>query len=225
MNIARFVCFLLLACAALAVADIVQITDENFDTLVKKSDEWVLEFFGTNCGACRAFQPKFEAVERIMSSHGRPTQFGTIDYSQNPGLSARFFVSRIPTVVHIKDHQVRPVTARMPDMIVKFLENEEWRDVKPSSGLLSPYSLFGTLVGYIGKATKWLTQTSPWGMVGLLTGLLIAVVGLSWKVGGNVREEVTRTPEDRDPAVSSTTTASPALPQEKARKRRSKRND
>lgn len=32
-------------------------------------------------------------------------KLGKINVETNPGLSARFFISRLPTIVHVKDHQ------------------------------------------------------------------------------------------------------------------------
>lgn len=39
-----------------------------------------------------------------MSTH-KHTKLGVVNVETNPGLSARFFVSRLPTIVHIKDHE------------------------------------------------------------------------------------------------------------------------
>lgn len=39
-----------------------------------------------------------------MSSH-KHVKLGTVNIENNPGLAARFFISRLPTLVHIKDHE------------------------------------------------------------------------------------------------------------------------
>lgn len=95
------------------------------------------------------------------SSHSH-VKMGAVNVETNPGLAARFFVSRLPTIVHIKDHEGNNVkddsnipthynstlslvrslkpTQREND-IISFVTMEEWRDVEPKSGLISPFSL------------------------------------------------------------------------------------
>lgn len=40
-----------------------------------------------------------------MDAYPKDVKFGSVNIEHNPGLGARFFVSRLPTLVHIKDHQ------------------------------------------------------------------------------------------------------------------------
>lgn len=58
------------------------------------------------CGYCTRLAPVFDAADRLLSmSTHKHTKMGVVNVETNPGLSARFFVSRLPTIVHIKDHQ------------------------------------------------------------------------------------------------------------------------
>lgn len=43
-----------------------------------------------------------------MSSYSH-TKTGTVNVQTNPGLAARFFISRLPTIVHIKDHEGKDI--------------------------------------------------------------------------------------------------------------------
>ncbi|GAN05043.1 hypothetical protein MAM1_0080d04512 [Mucor ambiguus] len=141
----------ILACLACCKAAVVQITDENFTDLIGKDDEWLIDFYADWCGYCKRLEPKYHAAERMLSksSHSH-VKVGAVNVETNPGLAARFFVSRLPTIVHIKDHQVRSLkpTQREND-IISFVTMEEWRDVEPKSGLISPFSLLQRKDGWI----------------------------------------------------------------------------
>ncbi|KAI8076759.1 thioredoxin-like protein, partial [Halteromyces radiatus] len=70
--------------------------------LVKKQDQWVLDFYADWCGYCRQFAPRFDAAEQVIrTSHYQPIYFGKVNIEENPALAARFFVSRLPTLFHI----------------------------------------------------------------------------------------------------------------------------
>lgn len=94
------------------------------------------------CGYCRQYAPKFEAAERALAESGaQKVHFGKVNVETNPGLSARFFISRLPTVVHVKNQQVRVLPAGTVNNLVALLENQEWRAIEPVNGLTSPYSV------------------------------------------------------------------------------------
>ena len=64
------------------------------------------------CGYCKRLEPKYQAAERMLSksSHSH-VKVGAVNVETNPGLAARFFVSRLPTIVHIKDHEGKVETS------------------------------------------------------------------------------------------------------------------
>lgn len=90
------------------------------------------------CGYCRKFAPKYEEVEDALSDSS--VQVGKVDVESSPGLAARFFVQRLPTVVHIKDHQVRVVPHDKTLDLVGLIKREEWQDIKPVNAMTSPFS-------------------------------------------------------------------------------------
>ncbi|KAI8982529.1 thioredoxin-like protein [Pilobolus umbonatus] len=175
----------ILSIIVLCGATIVEMGDENFDELVGKGDEWLIDFYANWCGHCRQFEHKFHAVDRLLSkSSHRHVRLGMVNIDENPGLSARFFVSRLPTVVHIKDHEVRVLNSiQRENDIIGYVTLEEWKQDKPKSGFISPFGLFGRLIGVVGKTVKKLSGYSPWTMVGVLTGFLIFAFSTPYILG------------------------------------------
>ncbi|KAG2232746.1 hypothetical protein INT48_001100 [Thamnidium elegans] len=161
-------------------AKVVELTDENFGDLILENDEWLIDFYADWCGYCTRLAPVFNAADRLLSmSTHKHTKLGVVNVETNPGLSARFFVSRLPTIVHIKDHEVRVLKPTQKENdIVAFVTEERWRDVEPKSNLISPFSLFGKMVGFVGKMIKKLSGHSPWTLIGVLTGFLVFAISL-----------------------------------------------
>ncbi|KAI9266007.1 thioredoxin-like protein [Sporodiniella umbellata] len=167
---------ILLRCQA-----VIELTDENFSALVQKENEWLVDFYADWCGFCKRFESTFyEAERQLQLSEYKNVQVGVVNVETNPGLAARFLISRLPTVVYIKNHEVRPLPVlKTVSDVVSFVTLEKWQEVSPKSGLVSPFSLFGKLLGFVGKFVKKAsTFSSPWTLIGGLSGFLVLVLCL-----------------------------------------------
>ncbi|CEG68093.1 hypothetical protein RMATCC62417_04415 [Rhizopus microsporus] len=159
----------------------VELTDDNFSKVVGKQDEWLVDFYADWCGYCQRFESTFDEAERqLQLSNYKHVQVGKVNVDTNPGLAARFFISRLPTVVHIKDHQVRSLPSiKTVSDVVGFITLEQWRQIDPKSGIVSPFSLFGRLLGFVGSIVKKAsTYSSPWTLIGILSGILACILCL-----------------------------------------------
>lgn len=82
---------------------IINITKENFQSEVLKSDKKVLlDFWATWCGPCMMLSPTVDDVANEVSN----VKFGKINVDEQGELAQQFGISSIPTLVVVKDGKV-----------------------------------------------------------------------------------------------------------------------
>lgn len=82
----------------------VEFTESNFDELAIKSEKPVLvDFWAEWCGPCRMVGP---IVEEISNDYDGKAVIGKVNVDENPGISAKYGIRNIPTILFLKNGEV-----------------------------------------------------------------------------------------------------------------------
>lgn len=81
-----------------------EVNDTNFDEIVLKSDKPVIvDFWAEWCGPCRMIAPAMEEISRDYEGRAVVVK---CDVDSSPGITAKFGIRNIPTVLFFKNGQV-----------------------------------------------------------------------------------------------------------------------
>jgi thioredoxin 1 len=87
----------------MASANVLMLTDQNFESEVLKSDVPVLvDFTATWCGPCKVLAPM---VEQIADEYKGKLKVGKLDIDDAPSIAAKYKVKSVPTVVLFQGSQ------------------------------------------------------------------------------------------------------------------------
>jgi thioredoxin 1 len=83
---------------------VLELTDQNFEQEVLKSDRPVLvDFWAEWCMPCKLLGP---TIEKLAKDYAGKVKVGKVDTDANRDVSMRYGISAIPTVILFKDGQV-----------------------------------------------------------------------------------------------------------------------
>jgi thioredoxin 1 len=80
------------------------LTDSNFDAEVIKSTQPVLvDFWAEWCGPCKMLGPTIDAIAK---EYAGKVKVGKVNVDDNPGVSSRFGIRSIPTLIIFKNGNI-----------------------------------------------------------------------------------------------------------------------
>ena len=83
--------------------NIVEISDNSFDSEVLKADKPVLvDFWAPWCGPCKAIGP---VMEELSKEYGEKVKFAKCNVDDNPVTPGNYGIRAIPTLILFKDGQ------------------------------------------------------------------------------------------------------------------------
>lgn len=104
------------------MADLLEVTDETFESEVLEADEPTLvDFWAAWCGPCKMVAP---VVEEIASEYGDKMQVAKMDVDDNRETPSTYGIQGIPTLILFKDGEeatrivgFRPKAAMMEELL------------------------------------------------------------------------------------------------------------
>lgn len=105
------------------MADIIEITTDNFEDEVIKSDMPVLvDFWAVWCGPCKMVSP---LIDELADDFSGKAKVGKINVDEQMALAEKFKVMTIPTVMVFKNGEIveKAVGARSKSDYAQMLEN------------------------------------------------------------------------------------------------------
>ncbi len=100
------------------MANVTEITDENFEQEVLKSDKVTLvDFWATWCGPCRKLSP---VIDELATQYDGKIKFVKIKADENMQTSQKYSISGVPSLLVFKDGEpVERIVNLVPKNIIE----------------------------------------------------------------------------------------------------------
>jgi len=86
------------------MAEIVDVTDQNFEAEILNSDKPVIiDFWAEWCAPCKQIAPM---IQDLAEQYGDRVKIAKMDIDSNPGTPGKYGIRSIPTILSFKDGQV-----------------------------------------------------------------------------------------------------------------------
>lgn len=80
-----------------------------------------------------------------------------MSFSDNPGLSGRFFVTALPTIYHVKEGQFRRYTgSRDINSFMSFVEDKKWAEIEPVDAWKKPDGILMSILSWFFRLSHFL---------------------------------------------------------------------
>jgi thioredoxin 1 len=80
-----------------------EITDANFEEIINSDKPVLVDFWAEWCGPCKMIGP---VVEELAGDYDGKAVIGKVNVDENPGVSAKFGIRSIPTLLVFKNGEI-----------------------------------------------------------------------------------------------------------------------
>jgi thioredoxin 1 len=80
-----------------------EITDANFEEIINSDKPVLVDFWAEWCGPCKMIGP---VVEELAGDYDGKVVIGKVNVDENPGVSAKFGIRSIPTLLVFKNGEI-----------------------------------------------------------------------------------------------------------------------
>jgi len=115
-----------------SVSQVVDLTPDNFDTIIDGSKGAFVEFFAPWCGHCKTLAPEYEIVGESFSRE-KSVVIAKVDADAHKDLGGRFGVHGFPTLKYFPKGSKEPIAyegGRSADEIISFVNEQAGTRVK-----------------------------------------------------------------------------------------------
>ncbi|PRY86555.1 thioredoxin [Mongoliibacter ruber] len=81
----------------------IEITDANFEEIMKSEQPILVDFWAEWCGPCKMIGP---IVEELAGDYDGKAVIGKVDVDSNPAVASQFGIRSIPTLLFFKGGQI-----------------------------------------------------------------------------------------------------------------------
>ncbi len=85
------------------MAKAIEITDTNFDEIIKSEQPVLMDFWAEWCGPCKMIGP---IVEELAADYEGKATITKLDVDSNPDIASKFGIRSIPTLLIFKGGKV-----------------------------------------------------------------------------------------------------------------------
>jgi thioredoxin 1 len=85
------------------MAKAIEITDANFEEIIKSEQPILVDFWAEWCGPCKMIGP---LVEELAGDYEGKAIIGKVDVDSNPGVAQAFGIRSIPTLLFFKGGEI-----------------------------------------------------------------------------------------------------------------------
>lgn len=85
------------------MAKAIEITDANFDEILKSDKPVLVDFWAEWCGPCKMIGP---VVEELAGDYEGKAVIGKVNVDENPAVAGKFGIRSIPTLLVFKGGEI-----------------------------------------------------------------------------------------------------------------------